>query len=416
MGSENDNSVREEINNNKNIAFFNNEKNINLLIEKTKCLIKIRKDDAYIGNGFFCKIPYPDKLNLLTVMIAPDFILKKEELIPGAKIYIKLNINNLHFNLKIIIDNSRKIYTNSKYYITIVEIKKDEYENFIDNNSFLEIDDDIFNDDLNIYINKQILYLVSNDKFSFSCGVIKSINGDIIEHSCSTEFGSSGCPIITSSNAKVIGIQLLVRKNYNVNTGIFLKEPIKEFYERNRSRINNYDINTLINYLNEEKNKNKELNKKIKELTKNLENAELLLKKERQITAELNIKLNNLKALSNNDDNNIKKALELMENLKLKEKEIKEIKSRYPIELLKGEYLMSVIFISLDQRILYSEICKNTDQFSKLESQLYKQYPQYLENENYFIANGIKINRFKTLEENGIRNHNIITLRPFNDI
>ena len=71
---------------------------------------------------------------------------------------------------------------------------------------------------------------------------------------------------------------------------------------------------------------------------------------------------------------------------------------------------MSIIFTSMDQRILYSEICKNTDQFSKLESQLYRQYPQYLENDNFFTANGIKVNRFKTLEENGIHNHNIIIL------
>ena len=77
---------------------------------------------------------------------------------------------------------------------------------------------------------------------------------------------------------------------------------------------------------------------------------------------------------------------------------------------------MSIIFTSMDQRILFSEICKNTDHFSKLESQLYRQYPQYLENDNFFTANGIKVNRFKTLEENGIHNHNIINLETLNDI
>ena len=408
MGSDND---KQSIRIDDNINILRKEK-LNHLMENFKCLIKIRKNDAYLGNGFFCKIPYPDKLNLLTVMIAPDCILEKEELIPGNKIYIKLNIMNLNFNLKIIIDNSRKIYTNSKYGVTIVEIKKNEYENIIDNTSFFEIDDDIFGDDLNKYKNKLIFCLGSNynqPDISISSGLIQSIDSDLIKHSCSTQKGSSGFPILNSSNGKVIGMQILFKEEFFYNTGIFLKKPIEEFYERNKLRINNYDIDTLVNYLNEEKNKNKELNNKIKELTKKLENTELLLHKERQITTELNIKLNALKNSSNND-NNIKKILELMETLKSKENEIKEIKSRYPIELLEGEQLMSIIFTSMDQRILYSEICKNTDQFSKLESQLYRQYPQYLENDNFFTANGIKVNRFKTLEENGIHNHNIIIL------
>ena len=57
-------------------------------------------------------------------------------------------------------------------------------------------------------------------------------------------------------------------------------------------------------------------------------------------------------------------------------------------------------------------ICKNTDLFSRLEIELYKveEYKEFKQTENYFIVNGKKINRFETLEENGIKNSDIITL------
>ena len=126
---------------------------------------------------------------------------------------------------------------------------------------------------------------------------------------------------------------------------------------------------------------------------------------------ELNLKIKKLENIIKNSKNK-DKIIELMEKLELKEKEIKEIKSRYPFELLKDEKLMSVIFQSQDQKFTCSFLCKNTDKFTKLESLLYEKYPEYLENEgeHYFIVNGGKINRYKSLEENGIHNSDIIIL------
>ena len=77
---------------------------------------------------------------------------------------------------------------------------------------------------------------------------------------------------------------------------------------------------------------------------------------------------------------------------------------------------MTVIFTSFDQKIHYSLICKNTHIFNQLEILLYDKYPEYKETENFFIVNGIKINRFKTLEENKINNSDIILLNKFTDI
>ena len=103
--------------------------------------------------------------------------------------------------------------------------------------------------------------------------------------------------------------------------------------------------------------------------------------------------------------------LEIIENeLKMKENELKELKLKISVELSKEDKLISVIFISFDQKIHYSMICKSNDLFSRLENELYKEYKSYKETENYFLVNGKRINRYNTLEQNGIKNSDIISL------
>ena len=140
--------------------------------------------------------------------------------------------------------------------------------------------------------------------------------------------------------------------------------------------------------LNEQKNLNKILNQKIKDLQNN-------------------------SMTSDNKEN----LYQLMEEIREKDKEIKELKSNLPFEISKGEKLMSVIFISFDQKIHYSVICKNTDKFNRLENVLYniEEYKEYLNSENYFLLKGNKINKYLTLEENGIKNSDIITLIKLGD-
>ena len=99
-----------------------------------------------------------------------------------------------------------------------------------------------------------------------------------------------------------------------------------------------------------------------------------------------------------------------MDELKIKDKEMKEYKERFPFELLPNEKLMTVIFNSGDNFIHYSVICKNTDIFTDVEKLLYKKYPDYKEKENFFLSHGQKINRFKTLEQNEIKNSEVIIL------
>ena len=71
---------------------------------------------------------------------------------------------------------------------------------------------------------------------------------------------------------------------------------------------------------------------------------------------------------------------------------------------------MSIIIKSKDEKILFSIICKNSENFLRIEKELYEQYPEYRNENNYFIPNGNKIDKSKTLDENKIKNNSIITL------
>ena len=159
-----------------------------------------------------------------------------------------------------------------------------------------------------------------------------------------------------------------------------------------------------------EKNNNTILNQKIKELEKiinikreeELKEKEKLMKEENDLISELTEKLKNINKYINKDKMN-----ELLEEIRIKDKII----SKFPVKLSEGEQLLSVIFVSSDQKIHYSTICKNTDNFSKIENMLYEVYPEYKKSENYFFVNEKKINKYKSLDFNKIKNNDIITLK-----
>ena len=162
------------------------------------------------------------------------------------------------------------------------------------------------------------------------------------------------------------------------------------------------------NELNKEKNKNKTLNEYITKLNNQL-NLEIS-NKNKLMEANEQLK-KQIKML--NDSQKVKEEKNKSDIINLYKKidELKEKLSRYPFELSKGEKLISVIFTTSDQKFHYSIICKNTDKFVKLEEKLYFDYPNYSNSDNYFIANGGPIERFKTLDENNIKDGDFIFIR-----
>ena len=113
-----------------------------------------------------------------------------------------------------------------------------------------------------------------------------------------------------------------------------------------------------------------------------------------------------------NDKINSSNINELQKLLDLKNKEIEELKLiNDPFYRKPGEKIYSINFTSVDQKIgHYSIRCKNTDIFVRLEEKIYKNYPEYKEKETYFIKDGDKIKRFKSLDENNIKDNDVLML------
>ena len=175
-----------------NIISYESSKKIIEQMEKNICKIKIGNEQ---GTGFFCKIPYNNKIVLMTNNHVID------ENIKEINIKIKEEKENRIINI-----NNRIKYTNKEYDITIIEMNEKE-ENI---NNYLELDDNIINELNEEYIDKTI-YIIQypEGELSVSYGILDNIYIDKkynFNHKCSTKSGSSGSPILNIKNNKLIDI------------------------------------------------------------------------------------------------------------------------------------------------------------------------------------------------------------------
>ena len=126
---------------------------------------------------------------------------------------------------------------------------------------------------------------------------------------------------------------------------------------------------------------------KIEELQNKLNNYNNTINNYNNIINQKDIELNNLRTQLNNLNNNMNNNININMN-----------------------DIMSVNFISMDQNVHFSVGCLKTNTFAEVEEKLYKQYPEYRETNNNFIANGAQVLRFKTIAENKIGNGLPVTL------
>ena len=193
------------------------------------------KNNGKKGIGFFCKIKNPNSSDSLPVLITSSQFYNKEDFYTKKK--IELIIKNYKYTLYV--DDSRKSYINDdKYNISLLEIKKEDY---LDIDSFLEIESDEGFDSNNLYQNES-LGLVSYNKKEKNYNAIKFKIKTINENQYAFKFVSNlneeliGSPIINITNNKILGIYKNYDKKINLNNGILLKIPINEFFEEERQR------------------------------------------------------------------------------------------------------------------------------------------------------------------------------------
>ena len=198
------------------------------------------------GTGFFCNLPYKSKS--IPFLITNYHVLKSEDI--GINKDIKISINNGREFKSINIDKSRIVLTNEFLDFTLIEIKQDKDN--IDITKFLEFDE-------NVNINKKFIkefyeknsvYLIhypKDENIFVSYGLLSEIKEKEICHLCSTEKGSSGGPILSLKNYKVIGVHYGSETKLNVNLGTFMKYIIMELENYNKNDEINENINKIQN-------------------------------------------------------------------------------------------------------------------------------------------------------------------------
>ena len=155
----------------ENIPDYIETDTLKIIIKQSEnSLCKIQCSDGGNGTGFFCIIPFPDKFHPLPVLMTNNHVIKENDIQKDKNIQFTLKNDKLLFNIRI--DELRKVYTNEIYDITIIEIKGNDN---LEMNSFLEIDDQIFKDNVNDIYRGKSIYLLSHPKggiSSFSVGII----------------------------------------------------------------------------------------------------------------------------------------------------------------------------------------------------------------------------------------------------
>ena len=198
-----------------------------------------------------------------------------------------------------------------------------------------------------------------------------------------------------------------------------------------KTKIKKYNItNKYKCFLDKEKANKIIFPKKIQHNQKNEIYISQINELKRQLTEEkeknrkLSEENNNLKNKINNLNDNINKY---EEKIKLLEKELNNIRIEFQkyeyynnnnniergiTSIKPGETIICVNFVSMGIQDIgnYGLVCKNTDLFVRLEERLYNDFPQFKNYETYFELKTNRIKRFKTLDENNIKNKDIINV------
>ena len=148
-----------------------------ILFQMKNCICKILSNDGKKGTGFFCKIPYLNKL--LPVLVTNNHILDENSISKDKK--IEMTLNDDKKPLVINIDNSRIKLTNKELDITFIEIKKEDKINY-----FLEIDENIDKGLEYIYNHKSIylLHYPKGVKANVSYGLSNKIIDNNLIYNC----------------------------------------------------------------------------------------------------------------------------------------------------------------------------------------------------------------------------------------
>mgnify|MGYP002626757504 CR=1 FL=1 len=188
----------------------------NIIEQMESSLYKINENKEKFDIGFFIYIKNKNKK--ISVFITNYHVTSH-----GYNNAIKVSLNNISTTIEF--GDAR--CNNKEYGISLIEIK----DSIKDKLNFFEIDDILFENNSEIYYEKDTMYAIyynNKNNIVVSYDIINSIYDSGINYNCNTKNSNSTIfPIFNSFNNKIIGIQN--HSNIHCNKGIFLKLIIKEF-------------------------------------------------------------------------------------------------------------------------------------------------------------------------------------------
>ena len=195
----------------------------NIILEYlNNSIYQIKNSEGKYGIGFFCYIKCHDKMNL--------FLITNYQIINED--YLK---NYNYANILINKGMQRFDFCNNIYYmdkeldLSVIQIKEDKKEKI----KILEIDDDIYKEEYEIHLKKELIYIINNDSVSY--GILDDIIIDDItkfELIIHCNLNNNYCyPIFNLATNKLIGIYQKNCKYYH--KGIFFKYIINELESKN---------------------------------------------------------------------------------------------------------------------------------------------------------------------------------------
>ena len=215
-----------------------------ILHQMSNCICQLKVGNL-LGTGFFCKIPDANK-KTMNCLLTANHVLNEENYDKTNKIIVSLNDNEIDKTIDLGI--ARRVYFNEERDVdlTIIELDKaDEIENFLE----LEEEKILYKekDASNNHYKSRSIYIPqypNHKKASVSYGVIKNKDNLEIYHTCNTDHGSSGSPILDLESLKVIGIHTssIKKTKETLNIGTFLNFLLNiEF----KTKQNKYSVNEI---------------------------------------------------------------------------------------------------------------------------------------------------------------------------
>ena len=317
-----------------------------ILYQMKHCICKIYKGN---GTGFLCILPYNNIKLLIT-----NYHIINNKYIKNNKA-IKITFNDDTEERDILLTENRKIFFDKENDTTIIEIKDND-----NIKHFLELDDKLFNSHSELFYENNSIYVLHYPKLnksSVSYGLIKKFNDNNINHTCNTESGSSGSPILNLANNKVIGIHKESSLKYNFNIATFLKVPLNKFMNESQNYTNNTEYNKNQIYSDVELiNKFEKIEKKIFQYFKKRFNLEITGNETKLDLNNKNIIDSELKLLCKIRFNNL-------EELNLSYNNISDFES---IKYLKNIKSIDLSYNNIDSVKSYTEILKNNIKIQKI--------------------------------------------------